>query len=194
MKEHELATWIVGQARVGRRISVIGTSGSGKTTMARQLAHLLHVPHVELDALHWEPNWTEAPDSVMRARVENALSGDGWAVDGNYSAVRDTVWGRADTIVWLDYSLSVMLSRLTRRTLRRLITREELWHGNRERWRTTFFSKDSLYVWVLSTYKQRRAEYPALLDRPEYRHLLKVRLCSPRAADKWLLQLKTAGD
>jgi adenylate kinase family enzyme len=101
----------------GRRISVVGTSGSGKTTLARQISQRLAIPHVELDALHHEPDWQEAPIDVFRKRVEQSLSSDSWVVDGNYSKVRDIVWSRADTVVWLDYSLPVIMTRLLRRTL-----------------------------------------------------------------------------
>ncbi len=170
----------------GSRINVIGTSGSGKTIMARQLAEKLGVPHVELDALHWGPNWTEEPDEVLWERVDKALVGDGWTVDGNYSKVRDIVWGRADTVVWLDFSLPLILWRLTRRTFRRAVLKEEIWHGNKESLRTHFLTKDSLYLWVFQTYKQRRREYPELLARPEYAHLTKIRLRSAGEARKWL--------
>ena len=168
----------------------MGTSASGKTTMAKRLARTLHIPHVGLDGLHWEPNWTEAPDEVFRERTLKALQGDGWSVDGNYSQVRDIVWSRADTIVWLDYPLQVILWRLTLRTFRRVFRREELWGGNRKSLRTAFFSKDSLYVWVLTTYKRRRREYPQLFAMPEHAHLCIVRLTSPRAADAWLERVK----
>lgn len=171
------------------RIAVVGTSGSGKTTLARQISQILAIRHVELDALHWEPNWTEAPKDVFRDRVLQALSGDSWVVDGNYSAVRDIVWGQADTIVWLDYSLPVMLSRVVRRTLRRVLMQEELWSGNRESWQTTF-SRDSIILWVLQTYKKNRKEYPILLSKPEYAHLKLVHLRSPRNTQNWLSSLK----
>src|SRR5437016_1896693 len=82
----------------GHRIVVIGTSGSGKTTQARHLSERLGIPHVELDALHWVPGWTEAPTDALRERVTEALAGDAWLVDGNYSVVRDIVWPRADTV------------------------------------------------------------------------------------------------
>ena len=146
------------------------------------------MPHVELDALHWEPNWTEAPDAVLRERVSNAIAADGWVVDGNYSAVRDLVWGRAEAVVWLDLPLRTILWRYLRRTARRLARRQELWGGNRERLGTHLFSRDSLLWWILTTYRRRRAEYPALLAaRPD---LLAVRLRSSRAADGWLSRLR----
>ena len=43
-----------------KRISVVGSSGSGKTTVARRIAEALDAPHVELDELHWGPDWAAA--------------------------------------------------------------------------------------------------------------------------------------
>jgi len=131
------------------RVLVLGTTGSGKMTVAREIAARLAIPVVELDALHRGPGWAPVATDVVRRRVAEAIQGDGWVVDGNYSKVRDIVWPRAETIVWFDYALPVILGRLVPRTLRQLITRETLWHGNRESWWTTFFSRDSLFVWVL---------------------------------------------
>ena len=163
------------------RVNVIGTSSSGKTTLAIGLAERLGVPYIELDALHWEPNWTEAPNAVMRERVRSAIDGEAWVVDGNYSAVRDLVWGRADTVVWLDLPLPTILARYARRTVRRLATRQELWSGNRERL-GFLLGRDSLLRWILGTY--RRREYPALLAaRPQ---ITAIRLRSAREARNWL--------
>ncbi|MBN1979154.1 MAG: adenylate kinase [Anaerolineae bacterium] len=170
----------------GQRISVVGTSGSGKTTTAGQIAGRLGIPHVELDALHWEPNWTESPLEVFRERVTQALSGKTWAVDGNYGKVRDIVWSRADTVVWLDYALPVILWQLVRRTVHRCVTQEELWGGNRETLGKALFSRESILLWALKTYRRRKKEYPALLGRPEHAHLALVRLRSPRETHKWL--------
>lgn len=175
-----------------RRIIVIGTTGSGKTTTARAIAARLGIPHVELDALNWGSNWTEAPREIFRQRVTEAVAGDTWVVDGNYSKSRDIVWPRADTVVWLDLSLWVILWRLFRRTIARTLTREELWSGNRERLRTAFLSRDSIFVWALQTYGRRRRSYPLLLSRPEHAHLTIVRLRSPRAASSWLSALDHA--
>lgn len=168
------------------RVAVVGTSGSGKTTMAACLAERLGVVHVELDALHWDPNWTGVPDEVFCQRVTRALAGECWTTDGNYGAVRDIVWSRADTVVWLDYSLPLIMSRVIRRTIRRSVTGEELWNGNREQFRDAFFSREAIIWWPLRTYHRRKREYPVLLARPEYAHLNVVHLNSPRAADEWL--------
>ncbi|HUS15625.1 MAG TPA: adenylate kinase [Chloroflexia bacterium] len=168
---------------------VVGSTGSGKTTLARQLAAWSGVPHVELDALHWDPGWTEAPLEVFRARVTAALAGPAWVVDGNYSAVRDLVWPRADTIIWLDYGLPHILGRLVRRTVHRVVSQEELWNGNRESLRGAFFSRDSLFIWALQTYGRRRREYPVLLSAAEHAHLRVLHFHTPRATRAWLAGL-----
>src|SRR4051794_175555 len=116
---------------LGRRIAVIGMTASGKSTIARHLARLLDVPHVELDGIIHGPNWVDLSDTEFYARTAEALGGDGWVVDGNYGAVRELTVGQADTVVWLDYPMIVPLWRVFPRTLRRIIRREELWNGNR---------------------------------------------------------------
>jgi len=128
------------------KIAIVGTSGSGKTTLARQMSQRLAVPHIELDALHWEPNWTEATIDVFRSRVKTALSGDAWVVDGNYSKIRPLVWSRADTIVWLDYSFAIVMRQILQRTIRRVVLREECCNGNRETFQKSFLSGDSVIV------------------------------------------------
>lgn len=174
-----------------RRVAVVGTSGAGKTTLARALAARLAVPHVELDALHWEPGWTAAEPEVFTARLEAALAGDGWVADGNYSHARPIVWGRADTLVWLDYAWAVVLGRLLRRTAVRSWRREELWNGNREDLRLAF-SRESIVLWMLRTWGRNRRRYGKLSADPEWGHLAVVRLRSPRAADRWLASLPPA--
>lgn len=169
-----------------QRIAVVGTTGSGKTTLAKRMAGALGVAHVELDALHWGPNWTEAPTPAFRRDVAQALAGDRWVVDGNYSAVRDIVWSRADTVVWLDYSVGTVLSRLLVRTLRRSLGFETLWNGNRERFWLQFASRDSIIVWMFTTHWKKRATYVALLAEPRHAHLQWVRLRSPAATAAWL--------
>lgn len=177
-------------SRLGKRIVVIGTTGCGKTTLARRLALPLGFPHVELDALNWGPHWTPAPLEIFRERVAQALKGDVWVVDGNYSKVRDIVWSRADTIVWLNYSFRVIMGRLIRRTFRRLLRSEELWNGNRERWREQFFSRESIFLWVLRTYGRRRREYPLLLSQSAYAHLVVMHLRSPKETEEWLTAIQ----
>jgi len=169
-----------------RRIHVVGTSAAGKTTFAAALANRLGVPHVELDALHWEPGWTEAPDERMRARLRPALAADAWVVDGNYAAVRDLIWGRVEAVVWLDLPLRTILWRYATRTRRRIATQVELWPGtgNRERLRMHLLARDGLLWWILRTYRRRRREYPGLLAANP--RIVAIRLRSAAAADRWL--------
>lgn len=176
----------------GKRIAVVGVTGSGKTTMAGNLARALDISHIELDALHWGAGWTEVPWDVFRNELVKALKSPGWVTDGNYSQVRDIIWKEADTIVWLDYSFFTCLWRLTRRTVRRVASKEELWNSNRESFRIQFLSKDSLFLWQINTYPRRRREYSLLLAQPEFSHLKLIRLRTPRQADAWLASIDAA--
>lgn len=173
----------------GRRFVVVGTTGSGKTTVAAALAEARRVPHIELDALHWEPDWIEADDDVFRARVRDSLTAanTGWVVDGNYlEIVEDVIWPAADTIVWLDLPFRVVITRLSRRTARRMRTREELWGtGNRERF-TSLFTRDSIILWTTRTHRGNRRRFGARATDPACAHLEFVRLRTPDEVERFL--------
>jgi adenylate kinase family enzyme len=170
-----------------RRVSVVGLSGSGKTTTARRLAERIGVPFIELDALHHGPNWSEPTAEEFRARAETAISAasDGWVIDGSYAAkLGDLVLERADTLVWLDIPLQVCLQRLWRRTWRRIIRREELWNTNRESIRTAFFTKDSLFAWTIRSSRGLPTRIAQRVARNP--HLCLVRLRSLDEVEHWL--------
>jgi adenylate kinase family enzyme len=173
----------------GRRISIVGTAGCGKTTLARRLARLLGCPHVELDALFWGPEWTPAARELFRQRTAAALAGDSWTVDGNYSDVRDIINARSDTLVWLDYRLLRILARLLRRTLRRIFKREVLWGNNREHLRSQL-GRDSLLLYAARTHSRRRRAYLTLQDDPASAHLTIIRLRNPRETEMWLQMVR----
>src|SRR3954469_14435889 len=97
------------------RILILGRTGSGKTTLARELAAAVDVPHVELDSLYFGPDFSTAPLDVLRERTTAAIAGERWVTDGNKRAVRDLVWPRADTVIWLDYGFHVSAWRLAKR-------------------------------------------------------------------------------
>jgi adenylate kinase family enzyme len=168
------------------RIVIVGTTGSGKSTLAEVLARQLDLAFVDLDALHWEPNWKAAEPDIFRERVRTALRVDRWVVGGNYSKARDIIWTQADTLVWLDYPLWLSQWRLFKRTLKRVITREELWGtGNVETWRNAFRPNDNLFQWAVTSRRKHHAEYPVLFTQPEYRHLQVFRLHSPAETHRW---------
>jgi adenylate kinase family enzyme len=170
---------------MSRRIAVKGSSGAGKTTFAAALAERLHLAHVELDALHHGPNWTEASAEVLAARVRAAMDANpnGWVIDGNYERKLETlVIDAADTIVWLDLPLHTLLLRLFRRTSSRIRGNVELWNGNRESWRTALWGRESLFVWAVRSYFRHHRDWPRWLgSHPGF-----VRLRTSAEAERWL--------
>ena len=153
------------------RVAVVGTSCVGKTTFARKLCACIDASYIELDALFWQPGWVERPIPEFRTIVERETAAERWVADGNYSPVRDIVWGRATDVIWLNYPFFLVFSRALSRTISRVITREELFSGNRESFRQSFFSRDSILYWVLKTFRRNRVKYERLKSSGEWSHL-----------------------
>jgi adenylate kinase family enzyme len=169
-----------------RRIAVIGTSCSGKTTFASTLARLMRVKHIELDAIHWLPHRTRRPHDEFRRLVEEAVAADQWVLDGNYSRTRDLVWSRATSLIWLNYPLHVVAYRALGRTTQRVFDEQILYSGNRETFRQAFLSQDSILLWVLKTYYRRRREYSRLLQEYQDQQVQIYVFRAPAEADRFL--------
>lgn len=177
------------------RIVIVGRTGSGKTTLARDLAAALGVPHVELDSLYFGPEFRTAPLPLLRERTSAAIAGDRWVTDGNKRAVRDLVWPRADTIVWLDYSLGVSLWRLGRRARRRTseLRAQAAATGRRAGLPRQLLAAAKGVLTALRSHAGQRREYTRLFAEPANQHLAVVRLRSPNEARRWLARV-TVGD
>ncbi|HET8751264.1 MAG TPA: hypothetical protein VFM43_01910 [Gaiellaceae bacterium] len=173
-------------------VAVMGGSCVGKTTTSRRLAVALGVPHVELDSLHHDRGWQEAPADVFQTRVRAAFDAapDGWVADGNYgSKLGPLVLERADTVVLLDPPFRPTFARALRRTIGRTLTREELWNGNREQIRH-LFTRYWIPWWVLRTH--RRYARRVLERVAEHPHLDLVRLRSADEVERWLQSIQAS--
>ncbi|MBD3367174.1 MAG: adenylate kinase [Candidatus Eisenbacteria bacterium] len=174
------------------RVMVVGTSSSGKTTLARRVADSIGAEHIELDALHWGPNWTGLPRDVFRDIVRRRAGADRWVIDGNYGAVQDIVMARATDALWLDYPLAVVFCRAVRRTWRRVVTGEELFGGNRETFFAAFFRPDAIPWWVVRTHFRHRRTYPERFAR--YPDIRLTRLTGQSEADAFVRRLAVQGE
>ena len=174
------------------RCSVIGTTGAGKTTFGAGLSRILRAPHVELDAIYWLPGWVGREEADFRARVGELAAGDLWVMDGNYRKVRDIVWGRATCVVWLNYSFALVFWRLLRRSIARIVPREELFSGNSETVKGMFFSRDSLLLWAVKSHRRHQRSYRELRESPQYAHLSWYELARPAQAQAFLAEVAAA--
>lgn len=170
---------------------VIGTTGSGKTTLARAIAAKTGRVAIDLDDIHWLPNWVERKPADFRACVEQALAAvapeQGWVVSGNYSVVRDAIWPRAQVLVALDYSAPRVFWQLFSRTMSRCWSRQPVCNGNIETFDKVFFSKDSILVWFFKSHWRRQRKLAQLLTNPgDDAHLRIVRLTNPDMTRQWL--------
>jgi adenylate kinase family enzyme len=141
-----------------KRVCLISTaSGCGKTYVGRALAERLGVPYYELDALYHGPNWTPATREELLAKVEPIVATEAWVIDGTYRGlIGDVVPAAADVVVWLDLPVRVWLPRLVRRSWRYVTRKQELWSGNRERWRDVLHPRNSVVIYALRSFRKTR--------------------------------------
>lgn len=169
-------------------MSVVGCSGSGKTTFGRALAATLGVPFLELDSVFHQPGWAELPREEFRARVAEVTAGDAWVVDGNYEQVRPIVVARATDVVWIDPVKAVVMGQVIRRSVTRAVTGEELWNGNREDWRE-WRNPEHPIRWAWSHYDHKQREYPRRFATADYAHVRIHRLRGRRRTRAFLGQV-----
>jgi lipopolysaccharide biosynthesis glycosyltransferase/adenylate kinase family enzyme len=174
-----------------RRIVLIGASCSGKTTLGGSIAKRLGLPFTEFDAIAWRPKWSSPSDEELLAMVKSRTASDGWVIEGLFPEHEDLVWSKADTIIWLNYPMSLVFFRALWRTAKRCITRERLGEHNVETWRRTFFSSNSQLLWVIECWRKFRRDVPRMFRQPKYQHLRTFTFSHPRQTEAWLAKLKT---
>lgn len=173
---------------------MVGTSGSGKTRLAGAIAERLGVPCLELDSIFHLPNWTPLETGEFLRRIGEVTASDAWVVDGNYRVANEQIWPRADTVVWLDLPRRTVMRQLALRSARRVLTRQRLWNGNRERLRN-LLSRDparNILLWAWQRHDLYRQRYGAAMVDASLAHLTFVRLRTHAEAAAWLAQLEEA--
>jgi adenylate kinase family enzyme len=173
------------------RIRVVGTSGVGKSTTAVAIARRLDVPCLELDAVHWLPDWQERDRDDFRSIVlDFATTRPRWVIDGNYSSrLGDCLDPLTDVYVWLDLPRWQVTRAVLGRTIRRSITREELWGSNREHLSSLLKRDplDNIVLWSWTQHRPQRERYDqqSRTGSPDW-----IRLRSRRAVSRFLEQVE----
>jgi adenylate kinase family enzyme len=173
----------------GKKIVVVGSSGCGKSTFAHKLSKKINIQHYEIDAMFWKPDWVKTPNNEFRELMDNVTSRESWIVDGNYRVVQDLTIGRADTVIWLDYSFPRVLYRVSLRTTKRLIKGTMLWHNNRESLKLAL-SKDSIILYMITNYKSKRNWYVKLSSSEECKDINWIHIKNKRSEKEFWESIK----
>jgi ABC-type dipeptide/oligopeptide/nickel transport system ATPase component len=177
-----------------KRINVIGTTGSGKSTFAKALAKRIGARYFEMDQLYWKPDWQGSTDEELLTNLNQVWCEHSWVLDGNYSRTTELKWGHADTVIWLDYSYIRTLAQLLKRSLTRAILKDEMWPGtgNYESFSRLLFSKESILVWFFRYHSVNKRRYRGMMSNSHYKHITFIRLTSPKLARQFLDQCVNA--
>ena len=161
-----------------QRLLVIGPCGAGKSTLATELGKLLSLPVIHIDQLHWHPGWVEGSAGELRAELLAITEMDQWIIDGNYGDTLAERLERADTVLYLDYPISLCIWRLLRRLLEyRGRTRPDITEGCPERFNLPFL------IYLLKWNSGPRVRTEKMLKDFEAKL---IRFRSPKALQSWL--------
>ncbi len=166
-----------------KRILVIGTSGSGKSTFAQKLSECLRLPFFASDHFYWEPGWKTASPEKVHQQVLDVICQEAWVLDGNFDDEHEWLWQRADCIIWLDHSLMIILRRIASRNMRWVLTRQPTWSGNQMNMQRAM----SGIRHAVKSYSEKRQNYPKWL--PELSDTILYRFQTSHEADVWLQSL-----
>ena len=169
-----------------KKIAIIGVSCSGKSTFAQELSKQLNLNFIDLDDLFWNPGWVVTEANLFSEKVKAVLETESWIIVGNYHSVQKVILKDADTIIWFDYSRFVVWKRALTRTLKRALFREPCCNGNYESFKLSFFSKDSILLWVYQDYPRKKKRYEEMVNSKHFKSKTYKRIRHPREAVSFL--------
>jgi adenylate kinase family enzyme len=130
-----------------KRVAVFGTTGGGKSTLARRLAEATGLPLYPLDRIQFRPGGGEVPrEEYLMAHAE-LLRQDAWIIDG-YGCMA-SAWERfskADTLVYVDLPLVTHHWWVTKRLIAGLFVQPEGWPEGSPLWRSTIHCYKVLWL------------------------------------------------
>lgn len=179
-----------------RRINVVGTSGSGKSTFATELSEILGIEYFEIDALSWKDDWKFCEDKELFEKIKLITDKNEWILDGNYGRTQQIKWRNVQTIIWLDFPFWFVFYRVLKRCIARLMDRKPLWEtNNRETFRRSFLSQDSILLWMITSYSKMKKRYSEIFEENKTKWQL-IRIQSPKEARMFLdsLQYESKND
>ncbi|WP_313036346.1 shikimate kinase [Acinetobacter sp.] len=175
-----------------KRINVVGTSASGKTTFSKAIAEKLGLQHIELDDLFWQDNWQQSADEVFLAKLASQINQTttGYVIDGNYSRSIPVKWREIDVVIWLDIPFHVNMWQSLKRAIKRAVTGRTLWpSSNNTESFGRMLSRDSIIWWMIKTHQKNRKKYLSMMEDPQYQHIRWIHLKSSRQAQQFLAAL-----
>jgi adenylate kinase family enzyme len=172
------------------RVLFYGVTGSGKSSAAHAYAAASGLPEFSADDdIGWLPGWQQRSVEQQREIATDVAARDSWVLDSAYGVWRDIVVPWAELVVALDYPRWLSLARLTRRSVRRVITRQPVCNGNVETL-ARLFAKDSIFYWHFNSFARKKRVFRAWQADPDMPPVLVFR--KPRELDNWLTQVATA--
>uniref|UniRef100_UPI00402AF8C1 DNA topology modulation protein n=1 Tax=Bacillus sp. DX2.2 TaxID=3073452 RepID=UPI00402AF8C1 len=167
-----------------KKVVIIGSGGSGKSTFAKELGKIINIPVFHLDSLYWGPNWTKTPTLEWKEKQNNYMKKTKWIIDGNFSSTLDMRIMAADTIIFLDLSRYICLFRAFKRSIKDYgKTRSDMGNECYEKFDVKFLK------WIWDFPNKGRKKIISKLDTVDTTNKRIIILKSPKEVQKFLSDL-----
>ncbi|GII34624.1 P-loop NTPase family protein [Planotetraspora mira] len=162
------------------RVAVVGSGGSGKSYVARELGRLLGAPVSHLDSVFFDDEWNSLPPEKFEAAQRDLVAAPCWVIDGNYNSTLHVRLDACDTVVFMDVPTWAAVWGIVSRQIRHGAGQHSAGVYNRINWGVLRY---------VATYR-RRMRPQVLAKIHQYGgHLTVVRLTSRRRTRRWLQQV-----
>ena len=166
-----------------KRVIVLGSGGSGKSTFARRLGEITGLEVVHLDSVFWRPNWERTPKDEWEETVKELAGRDSWIMDGNFGGTRELRLRACDTAILLDLPRYLCIYRVLKRAIvYRGKSRPDMAPGCNEKMDLEFF------LWVWRYRKRGRLRALEQLKRAQDKRIIILR--SKSDVEKFLTDLE----
>ncbi|MCL2483850.1 MAG: hypothetical protein FWD89_02100 [Firmicutes bacterium] len=98
-----------------KKISIIGPSGTGKSTLAIKLGEILSLPVHHIDCYFWKEGWVEEDKEVLRKKIEEITNEEKWVIDGTYRVTLENRFEKSDLIIYLNFPIDFCIESIRKR-------------------------------------------------------------------------------
>lgn len=102
------------------KIYIIGTMGSGKTTLSKKLSEILEIKHYPLDNIYYKRKYDKKrKENERKKKLNELLKKKKWIIEGVFNNWTGNIFRKAELVIWLDLNPKQIIKNLFKRLFKK---------------------------------------------------------------------------